>query len=137
MVANSTIEHTGIVQNISDNSAQVLIVVKGACASCNVQSVCNPSEMQEKIIEVKLLEKKFSVGDIVCVSLQERDGIKALFWAYILPFLLLASSFFILSMNTTNEAIIGLGALSILLPYYFILFLLKERMKRQFNFFIK
>ena len=137
MASNSTIEHSGIIKNISKGSAEVLIMAKGACASCHIQGSCNPSEMQEKIIEVELLESGLSVGDQVCVTLEEKEGVKALFWAYIFPFLLLIAFFFILSSITTNELIIGIGSLAILIPYYFTLFLLRNKIKKQFHFLIK
>jgi sigma-E factor negative regulatory protein RseC len=137
MISDSSIEHRGIIRQISKDRAEVSIITKGACASCHIQGSCNPSEMQEKIIEVELLEANFSVGDQVCVFLQEREGVKALFWAYLLPFLLLIFLIFTVSYITSDELIIGLGSLSILPFYYFVLFLLKERIKKQFHFTLK
>ncbi len=137
MISDSSIEHSGIIRQINKNSAEVLLITKGACASCHIQGSCNPSEMQEKIIEVELFEADYSVGDQVCISLQERDGIKALFWAYLFPFLLMMILFFTVSSATSDELIIGLGSLSILPFYYFVLFLLKERIKKQIHFTLK
>lgn len=65
---------------------------------------------------------------------RESEGVKALFYGYLLPFILVLFAL-ILSFETTgNEALAGLSALGILIPYYIILYFFRHSLKRAFNF---
>ncbi|MFC2152872.1 SoxR reducing system RseC family protein, partial [Bacteroidota bacterium] len=59
-----------------------------------------------------------------------------LFLGYVLPFILVLSLLIVLTTITENEAVAGISALAILVPYYLILFLLKDKIRKKFTFTI-
>jgi len=61
-------------------------------------------------------------------------GKRAVFLGYILPFIVLLATL-IISLNLfDDEGIAGLIAFGILIPYYFILYLFKDKLRNSFEF---
>lgn len=133
---STEVTHDGIVKGIDGDTVQVSIIAKSACASCNIKGACNVAEMTEKIIDVNHFNVNFEVGEPVTVALKETSGIKALLIGYMIPFAILFVTLIITSFYTENEIVMGLGSLAILVPYYFFLFVLRDKLKKQFSFFI-
>ena len=59
---------------------------------------------------------------------------KALFWGYLAPLILVVAVLSGLILAGFSEAVAGVAALFSLLPYYLVLFLLRDRFKRTFVF---
>jgi sigma-E factor negative regulatory protein RseC len=133
---STEVKHEGIVKEIVGDKVHVSIIAKSACLSCQVKGACNISEMTEKIIEVNRYDVNFNIGESVIVALKETSGFKALFIGYLIPFFILLATLIITSSITENEIIVGLSSLVILVPYYFFLFILRDKLKKQFSFFI-
>lgn len=126
--------HEGVVESISDTKIFVSIISKSACASCHSKGMCSVSEMSEKIIEVpKEDNQKYTPGQKVNVSLTKKNGNFAVLFGYLIPFLLLIITLLVTSAFF-NELLSGLMAIGILLPYYLILYLLRNRLAGQFEF---
>ncbi len=132
-----TIEHRGILRLIDDKKLQVMILSKSACLSCKANASCSVSDMKEKIIEVAKTKENFKIGEEVKVFYEKNLGFKALFFSYVLPFFVLFMTLIITSFFIKNELITGLFSLGILFPYYFIIYLLKDKFKKTFTFHIK
>ena len=64
-------------------------------------------------------------------------GMMAVLLAFVLPFVLLIFSLFLLMALIENELYAALLSLAVLIPYYFVLWLNKTRLKQQFSFTIK
>ncbi|MGE0089261.1 MAG: SoxR reducing system RseC family protein [Bacteroidales bacterium] len=137
MSVSESIEHKGIIDSINGNKISVSFIALSGCASCHAKGYCSTSEMKEKSVEVYDFSNLYKVGDEVTVVLKQSLGLKAVWLGYILPFILVITALIILSQITNSEAISGLGAIAILIPYYLILFLFKNRLKKTFSFFIK
>lgn len=133
---SAEVKHDGIVQSIDGDKIFVSIISKAACLSCKVNESCSTSEMSEKIIEVNRFEETFKIGDPVTVSLKETSGLKALMIGYMLPFAILLITLLTIMEYTGDELMAGLVSLAILVPYYFLLFVLREKLKKQFSFFV-
>jgi positive regulator of sigma E activity len=131
------IEHIGIVQHIEGNKAQILIVQQSACSACHAKSACTMSERQEKTVEVFIDDNTISEGDEVVIYGSSSIGFQAVFLAFVLPLLLVFLLLFILSFFMKNEAIAGLTALSVLIPYYLILSLFNKKLNKKFEFHIR
>ena len=134
------IKHEAIVKEVKDNSIKVSIVSKSACLSCHLKSSCSVAEIQEKVIEVKNYNTgldKYNVGEKVNVIMYKSLGIKALILGYIIPFFILLGVLIITFIYTNNEPLSGLLALASLGPYYFALFLSKNKLSKEFNFAIE
>lgn len=129
------ISHEGIITAIDDNKVEVKILSKSACASCNIKGACNMSEMKEKIIVIPRPEdKEFSVGQNVNISMGLGQANKAVIFAYVIPTIILFSMIFILNYFKVEEGINALISIGSLIPYYLILFLFKDKIKRKFEY---
>jgi len=134
---NKTIEHEGIVKEITDKSIIVSIIANSACLSCQIKGSCNISEVEEKEIEVINYNKSFKIGEYVEVFFKESLGFKAVFLGYILPFLIVLSVLIIGEIFNTGEGLTGILSLVSLVPYYFIIYLIKNKLKKTFSFSIR
>ncbi|WP_321481169.1 SoxR reducing system RseC family protein [uncultured Bacteroides sp.] len=134
-----TIKHQGIVKNIIGTRIFVNIIQTTACAACSAKGYCSSSESKEKTIEITVpLSTDFHIGDQVDVIGETSMGMMAVLWAFIVPFfVLIISLFIIMSVTDGNELLSASVSLGLLIPYYLILWINKERMKKNFSFTIK
>ena len=129
------ISHEGIITGIDNNNVQVKILSKSACASCNIKGACNMSEMKEKLIVIpRPKDKDFSVGQNVNIRMGLGQANKAVIFAYVIPTIILFSMIFILNYFKVEEGINALISIGSLIPYYLILFLFKDKIKRKFEY---
>jgi positive regulator of sigma E activity len=128
------IKHKGIVSRVSPDSLYVTIVSQAACAECHAKSACAVSDFKEKEIEITSFRKEYKPGESVTVILRESTGMRALLFAYILPFIVILVSLIISVTLTGNEILSGFIALGMLLPYYGGLWLFREKFKKSFRF---
>lgn len=134
-MANTIIRHQGIVENISGSHLQVRIVQTSACASCSVKGHCTSAETKEKLVDVYDVDAaSYRPGDRVWVAGRLSMGAMAVLLAFILPFLVLIVSLFVLMAVRNDELFAALGSLALLMPYYYILWLNKARIGKKFSF---
>ena len=129
-------EHLGRIDAVTPNDIRVVIISQSACASCHAKGACSASDVSEKIVVVSKTNHNFLVGETVKVLLKQSLGFKALFLAYILPFIVVITALFSLS-SFVSEGIAGILALLSLIPYYAILYFFKNKISKQFNFDIE
>jgi sigma-E factor negative regulatory protein RseC len=72
------------------------------------------------------------VDESVQVFLKKGLGLKAVFWAYVFPFILLFAVLLIASA-LYQEWLAGLLAIGVLIPYYLLLYVLKNSFKSAFK----
>ncbi|MBU0763392.1 MAG: SoxR reducing system RseC family protein [Bacteroidetes bacterium] len=137
MQAEKSIEHQGIIESLRDGIIHVRILAESACISCYAKRACSVAETQEKIIEVPVNGRSFSVGENVKVVLKQSLGFRALFLGYILPLIAVMTVLIVLLGISGNELLAGLIALGFLPPYYLALYLTRDRIKKQFSFRIQ
>ncbi len=130
----STITHEGIITRITDNKIVIRIEVKSACASCQIKSACNLAETESKFIEVNHRNESFSVGEKVWVKMSESQGWIAVFWAYVIPLILLLLGLMIFQNAGIKESLSALYTLIILAVYYFVLYLNRKYFARKFHY---
>ncbi|MGL4518467.1 MAG: SoxR reducing system RseC family protein [Phocaeicola sp.] len=135
----NVIKHRGTVEMVQGSHIQVRILQTSACSSCSAKGHCNAAESKEKLIDIHdAAASTYQVGQSVMVVGATSMGIQAVWLAFGIPFLLLVVTLF-LAMHFTegNEALSALSALAVLAPYYLVVFLLKNRLAKQFQFTIK
>ncbi len=134
-----TIKHQGIVENIIGSQVFVRIVQTTGCTACSAKGYCSSSESKEKVIEVTTSSATlFKSGDRVTIIGETSMGMMAVLWAFVIPFMLLIISLFILmSVTSGNELFSSSLSLAFLIPYYLFLWMNKEKMKKIFSFTIK
>lgn len=130
------IVHEGVVDYMSSDSVFVRILSKSACAECHSNGICSVSEMTEKLIEVKAKNPDFIVGQMVNVILDRSLGNKAVMLGYLFPFLLMIVTLLVAS-QFLSDLLSGLMAIAILIPYYLLLSVFKNRLSKTFSFHIE
>ena len=134
----NTIKHQGIVENINGSHLQVRIIQTSACASCSVKGHCTSADTKEKFVDVTVDNAaSYQPGDHVWVMGELSMGALAVLFAFIFPFLILIISLFVFMALWNDELCSALCSLSLLIPYYCILWLNKSRMGRKFSFSIR
>jgi len=126
------IKHEGYISNIENNLLTVSLKGNINCEGCKAQSACGVSESNDKEIEIIDNIQGFKLNDTVDVVLEKSLGLKAVFWAYVFPFILIILTL-IITTNFLKEWIAGLVSLFILIPYYFMLFVLKDTFQKAFR----
>ena len=137
-MTNNTIKHLGIVENIQGSHLSVRIVQTSACAACSVKGHCSSADSKDKIIDIiDTAAASYQVGENVMVVGETSMGMQAVALAFIIPFVLLIFTLFLFMALIENELYAALLALAVLIPYYFVLWLNKTRLKQKFSFTIK
>jgi sigma-E factor negative regulatory protein RseC len=132
------IEHQGFVESIHEAHVIVKILQTSACAACGVKGHCAAAESSEKTIDVITNDAgRYHTGDSVIVYGKLSMGAWAVLLAFIVPFILLISSLFLFMAAWNNEAKAALAALALLIPYYYIVWLFRGRIKKRFAFSIR
>lgn len=132
-----SINHNGIIEKIEENTIFVRIIQQSACSGCHAQSMCAASERKEKIIEVPDRSGKFHIGEEVLVCGKSSLGLQAVVLAFVFPLILVVAAIATGSVLQWEETTSGLTGLLLLIPYYFILYFLRDKLKRRFIFTLK
>jgi len=138
MSAREDITHPGIVEQIKDDKVFVKILAMSACSSCHAKGMCNVSEMEEKVVEIRRdTQRNFKLGEQVTITMKKSLGSYAVMLGYILPFILLMGVLVLVLFLTGNEGIAGLSAILVLIPYYWLLYIYRNRLKSTFSFMLE
>ncbi|EAR01122.1 SoxR reducing system RseC family protein [Maribacter sp. HTCC2170] len=131
-VAGAMVEHDGVISKISNNKITVALKGNINCDGCKAKAVCGAADSNGKEIEVDNVSQQLDLNEDVTVLLKKNLAIKAVFLAYILPFIFLLLTL-LLASNYFEEWFAGLLALAILLPYYLIIYALRGSFKKEFK----
>ncbi|MCP4218121.1 MAG: SoxR reducing system RseC family protein [bacterium] len=133
METNRMVHHDGTVIECRENMVKVKIISLSACAECHAKSMCNAADMQEKIIDAFALEP-LKEGDEVTLQMEEKLGWIALFYGFILPFIVLVCVLFTTHLLGGSEIQSGLLGLGSLVPYYLGLYVFRKKIEKDFVF---
>jgi positive regulator of sigma E activity len=136
MNTSACFEQKGFIESIHDNRITVRIDRGSACGHCSAQGICNLAQSAEQTIEISSTSQQFSVGEYVQVTMSRSMGNKAILMGYFIPFILLISTLLVLSASGLPDLVSGLVSILILVPYFTVLFVFRERLRRTFTFSI-
>ena len=138
-VSAKCVKHDGVVTNVSGDVVCVRIVQTSACVSCKIAAHCNASDKKVKLVEVYGVKdaNKYNVGQEVVVCASTDVATRALLYGFGLPLLLLVFVVFIVMWLISDEVIAGLCGLVTLVPYYLVLFMMRNRLRDKFRFWIE
>lgn len=131
------IQHIGTIYKTDGSHIQVKIMQASACSTCSAAKLCQSSETKEKIVDVYGDYPRLAVGDNVMVVGTVHQGLHATVWCYIVPLILLLLTLVLAEQCLHSDGLAALASLGILVPYYFALYLMKDRLARKFTFKIK
>lgn len=135
MIENCS-EQVGVVVDVKPKEVVVKIEQKSTCANCHSRGACTSFDKKDKEIEVATDKAAdYKIGDKVKVSISTKLGMKAVFIAFVLPFVFLMIAIVLsLKVFDLSEALSCLIAISVMGIYYFILFKRKKSLRKQFVF---
>ena len=132
------IEHRGVITSIADHKVSVMILQQSACSSCHAKGACMAADSKEKMVDITDHTGKYKVNDLVTVVGQKSIGYRAVLWAFVIPIIILVSILVVsISVWNLGEIKAALAAIISLVPYYAMLYLLRNRMANSFVFTIK
>lgn len=131
---NKNILHSGVIERIEFPFVFVRIIQQSACSDCHAKSVCSVSESKIKIIKIEDHSGNFRVNEDVHICGTYTKGLQAVLLAFIIPLLLIVISLFAGNIIIKNETWGGIISLIILFPYYGILYLARNKLKKKFTF---
>ena len=128
------VTHPGIVSKIENGKAEVTVITKSACASCEINGSCNISETKEKVIEVELKPgDHYEKGQTVVVEMKQSLGHWAVLLGYFFPFLVVCGGLITFISLGIDQGIAGLSSLLLLAFYYLVLYLLRGYLSTKFS----
>jgi len=137
-MASGSIIHPGIIESINGNRVSVRILSQSACSSCHAKQACTVADMKDKIIDAELDQaENRKPGDEVMVRMDESLGRKAVILGYGLPLVVLVASIIIFLSLLKHEGLAALLSILMLVPYYFVLYLFRDRLHKEFRFRIE
>ncbi|MDR1645819.1 MAG: SoxR reducing system RseC family protein [Tannerellaceae bacterium] len=132
-----TMTHCGVVERIEGHTVYVRIAQQPACSGCQVKAACTTANGKEQIIEVTDPSGAFRVNEPVRIEGKNSMGTRAVLLAFIVPLALIIATILAGSALQWGEAASALASLILLLPYYIILYLFRNVLKKKFVFTIK
>ena len=121
-----------------EQSVIVSIAQESACSTCAAAQLCQSSNNREKYMEIPCTNaRSYEVGQEVSIIGELGLGLRATFFAYVIPVIILMIVLIVVSKLTGSEGWGAMAALFSLIPYYIIIYILREKMQRKFTFRIK
>ena len=132
---SNKIKHAGVVDGVEGECVRVRILQSSACSACKVAAHCNASETKEKIIDVMDADAShYQKGDQVMVVADTAVGFRASLYGYLLPLILMVVNLVGVLAATHSEGLAAVSALGILIPYYVLLFLMRNKLRNRLSF---
>jgi len=129
------IEHNGIVVDANPSFVTVEIKRSSACGACGAKSLCNASDSGIGLIEIPVEGYElFEKGENVKVFLKRSMGFKALWISYMIPLLVLILILAAMTLIKAPELVAGLSVIGGIAVYYFLVWLLRDKLKNEFIF---
>ena len=138
MSSSSEIAHRGRIVSITPEVTTVEIVSEPACAACHAKGLCSLGDSKVKQVELPTRGwDDYSVGQEVNLVLKASMGHKAVWLAYVVPLVVMVAALLGTLAADGGELLAGGLAIGALALYYLGLWLLRNRLKKDYIFNIK
>lgn len=128
----------GTVSRILPHRVEVTVISVSTCLHCRLKENCTVSDCRSRNILVETDNpQRYAPGSRVTVLMDSRLGWWSVFYAYILPLILVLGSLFAILAATADETAAAAGALAVLVPYYLLLAAMKKRLLSRYAFRLK
>ena len=131
---NDSIEHLGVVKDITPKTVKVSLLNVSGCSSCHTKATCAVSDVDNKVIDVINTGQKIKKGETVKVVFQKSLGPLALFLGYLLPFIILMIVLIVSISISNDEVVAGVASLLSVGVYYLALTFFRTKLKSTFTF---
>lgn len=136
-MAHNTIEHDGIVVQVTEKHITVTIQNQSACAACHAKGACGMSEMTQKNIIAEKPTEPIKIGDRVIVYASTQNAMLSVLLAYVIPSLLIIISLTLFLVWGAGELLAAVLSLTITATYFLVLYLLKNKFAQKIKFKVK
>lgn len=136
---SNNIKHSGVVESIGNDCMKVRIMQTSACSGCKIAAHCSASETKEKLIDIydSSLMTQYKTGDSVVVVASYKNAMQAVILGFVFPFVILLAVLLITLQLTGNEPFAALLSIGMLIPYYFVIYMIRERLRQKFSFTVE
>ena len=134
------IRHEGIVESVEDSLVRVRILQTSACAACKVASKCHTAEATEKIIDVAVDSReafRWQKGQAVTVCMSGTMAGRSLLLGFGVPLFLMLAVLVASLVAGCSEGMAALLMIASLVPYYIVLWLIRNRIAHSISFQIE
>lgn len=137
MVKKDRIGHEGIVKSIAEQTIDVRIVSRSACAACHAKSMCGIAETVQKTVTAQRPDFPVLPGDKVMVYATVRNALYSVMMAYIFPSVILVGTIAGLVAAGYEEITAAAGALTTLSVYFAGLYFSREKIGKKIKFTVE
>lgn len=132
---SGAIEHSGTVVAVEEGRVDVELAVGDACEACSAKILCGMGVSDRKVVHVfTSMAGYYAVGEQVEVSVERYMGVKAVVYAYIVPFVLMLAVLLILFGAGANDLVAGLSCLGAVGIYYLVFYFFRHRFEKEITF---
>lgn len=126
--------HDGVVKSVKEGFVTVQIEATSACASCQAHAHCGFAESKDKILDIPSGDwQAYAPDEAVTVCIDEGRGLLAVWFAYLLPALILIVLAVGLSAVGLSEGFAALASLAGLGLYILFLYLRRHKVESRFT----
>lgn len=137
-MTRESIEHEGIIIAKEHQKLSIEITNQSMCGGCNARELCSSAEVKQKIIEIDApLASAYAIGDKVTVVGSSRLALYAVVLAYVLPLIVIVAGLVTCKQLGYSDGVAGAVSLATLLPYYLILYITRNKLRKELIFRIK
>jgi len=136
-MAKNTIEHDGIVTQVTETFIIVAIQSQTACAGCHAKGACGMSEMTLKSITAEKPNEEVKIGDKVIIYASTQNAMLSVLLAYIVPSVLIIAILTILILAGISEILAATLSLTATTVYFIVLYLLRNKFTEKIKFKVK
>ncbi|MFK5856603.1 MAG: SoxR reducing system RseC family protein [Bacteroidota bacterium] len=135
---NKIVTHPGTIKKIELYKVEVAIMVTSGCASCEVKGACTVSEVEEKVVMVSMQKtSQYKVGQLITIEMSQSLGTWAVLLGYVFPFMVLLLGLILFINIGLDQGLAGVFSLALLVPYYAVLYLLRNYLSTRFTYNIR
>lgn len=132
------IRQEGIVLSHTDQSVKVQISCKSACAGCHARSACSSLDQTDKVLDIRTPHPdSYAAGELIWVRMNPKMGLKAVFYAYVLPFVIFIIALIVSIQVSNNELVSSILSLGAIAVYYFFLYFMRSKLTNSFTFVLQ
>ena len=130
-----SIEHKAVVVAVERNIVEVEMTVNEACHECRAKDLCGATSGEKRVVAIHdTFAKTYTPGEEVIVTLDEIMGVKAVIYAYIIPFFIMIAVLFGTKAFEASDLVSGGGALGAAALYYVGLWLMRGKIEKDIVF---
>lgn len=112
--------HSAIVTQVFKGYVTVILSEVSGCSTCQLKSACGADQVEVKEFKVLTGNEQYQKGDAVTIGMHQSMGLKAVFLAYVVPFIILMTVI-LLSQRILKEWVAGFLVITFIAVYYWLL----------------